>query len=259
MNTETQPRLVPTEDLPSYFQSKGIAYSAMGSLSLGFGHGNDQYRLYSYPGPADYETMGLFCEWHTGDFFEVDTGPHVAIGLRGPTREDPHRGRGLAIGILANEVCLPDAPDQPIPLFAGCPDAPGGPSFFIEDFSRNDGIAPVCDWQLSPGRHLPLLQGNGIYRIDIHVSKNHAWAGVWKIIEKQSAGGSVLRDYVFLDQVACSDEAFGFDGSSCPEVLADRGRGNAFIGSGFASPETTSLVKNIYLAHWKNQAGHLQV
>ena len=253
MKTQKHPRLVSTEDLPTYFQTRAIAYKAMGSLELGFGSGKDQYRLYSYPGPADDETMGLFCEWHTEDFFDVDTGPHVAIGLRGPAKEDPHRGRGLAIGILANEVCLPEAPDQPVPLFKGCPDSPGGPSFFIEDFSLNDGIAPISDWQASPGRHLPGLLGNGIYRIDIHVSKNQVWAGVWKVTKKQSPDGSVSRDYVFLDQVACSDEGFGLKGSPCPEDPADRGRGNAFIGSGFASPETRSRVENIYIAHWKTR------
>jgi len=253
MIAQKQPRLVPTEELPSYFQSKRIAHKALGSLSLGFGYGKDQYRLYDYPAPTNDETMGLFCEWHTEDYFDVDTGPHVAIGLRGPVKEDPHRGRGLAIGILANEICLPDAPDKPVPLFAGCPDAPGGPSFFIEDFSGNDGIAPINDWQLSRGRHLPRLQGNGVYRIDIHVSRNYAWAGVWKVTESRSEEGVLSRSYDFLNQVACSDVGPGFDGSPCPEDPADRGRGNAFIGSGFSDPETRSRVENIYVAHWKNR------
>jgi len=34
--------------------------------------------------------MGAFYEWHTESFFEVDTGPHIAIGLRGPEKEKPH-------------------------------------------------------------------------------------------------------------------------------------------------------------------------
>jgi hypothetical protein len=253
MKTQKQPGLVPTEELPSYFRSEGIAYKTLGSVNLGFGHGKDQYCLYDYPAPAGDETMGLFCEWHTEDYFDVDTGPHVAIGLRGPVKDDPHRGRGLAIGILANSVCLPDAPGQPVPLFDGCPDAPGGPSFFIEDFSGNDGAAPISDWQLCRGRHLPLLKGNGIYRIDIHVSKNHAWAGVWQVTETRSANGSVSRVYEFMDQVACSDAGPGFDGSPCPEDPADNGRGNAFIGSGFSDPETRSRVNHIYMAHWKNR------
>lgn len=256
MKDQEQPRLVRTQDLPSYFRSNGIAFTALGSLSLGFGQGNDQYRLYAYPAPADDETMGLFCEWHTRDFFDVDTGPHVAIGLRGPTQQSPHSGRGLAIGILANEVSLPEAPDHPVPLFVGCPDPPGGPSFFIEDFTLNDGINPVSAWQLSPGRHLPRLQGGGIYRIDIHVSKDQVWAGVWKVTETRAGDGSVSRDYRFLDQVACTDTWPGMVGqkaSNCPEAPADRGQGNAFIGSGFASPETRSRVDNVYIAHWKNQ------
>lgn len=254
MNKRTPPQLVPTEDLPSYFQSNGIAFRALDTLSLGFGHGKDQYRLYAYPDPADDEIMGLFCEWHTGDFFDVDTGPHVAIGLRGPVKADPHRGRGLAIGILSNQMTLPEDPDHPVPLFRGCPDPPGGPSFFVEDFTLNDSVAPVTAWQLSPGRHLPELLGNGIFRIDIHVSRDHVWAGVWKVTEDLSATAAVSRSYTFLDQVACSDQDLGFSGLPCPEEPADRGQGNAFIGSGFADPETNSWVDNIYIAHWKNTA-----
>ena len=116
----------------------------------------------------------------------VTIGPHVAIGLRGPLEEDPHRGRGLAIGILASQMNNPADPDHPIPLFKGCPDPPGGPSFFIEDFTLNDGIAPISEWQLSPGQGLSRLQGHGIYRIDIHVSWGQVWAGVWKVTEKRS-------------------------------------------------------------------------
>lgn len=253
--SEKQPELVRTEDLPEHFRAHNIAYKSLGSVGLGFGHGKDQYRLYDYPAPQDDETMGLFCEWHTEDYFNVDTGPHVAIGLRGPVKEDPHRGRGLAIGVLAGEICLPANPGQLVPLFAGCPAAPGGPSFFIEDFSRNDGHTPVPDWQLSRGRHLPELQGHGVYRIDIHISKTHAWAGVWQIQERGLAGGSVRREYTFMNQVYCCQEGPGYSGtpgSPCPELAIDRGRGNAFIGSGFSDPETRSRVDNIYIAHWKS-------
>lgn len=197
--------------------------------------------------------MGLFCEWHTEDFFDVDTGPHLAIGMRGPTVEAPHRGRGLAIGTLANSTSDPGNPDVEIPLFAGCPDAPGGPSFFIEDFSRNDGIAPIRAWQLSLGRELPLLRGNGTYRIDIHVTAHDVWAGVWKIDEKRKFLGSRRRRYLPLGEIRCSAEgpAFSGDGRSpCPEHESDRGRGNAFIGTGFANPETRSWVDHIHIAHW---------
>ena len=251
------PRLVPTDELASYFLSNRIAHTAMGSLNLGFGDGNKQYHLYSYPGPADDETMGVFCEWHTEDFFEVDSGPHVAIGMRGPVKKDPHRGRGIAIGILANQVDNPGDPDHPVQLFRGCPDPPGGPSFFIEDFTSNDGITAISEWQLSLGQCLPQLQGNGIYRIDIHVSIGCVWAGVWKVTKKRSVDGVTERNYTFLGQTVCSDEAPGFSGdanSPCPEHPLDRGRGNAFIGSGFANPETRSWMDNVYIAHWKNQS-----
>ena len=82
MADETAPRLIPTEDLEAWFRTRGITYRACGSQPLGFGHGQPQYRLHEFPAPRDDETMGLFCEWHTEDFFDVDSGPHVAIALR---------------------------------------------------------------------------------------------------------------------------------------------------------------------------------
>lgn len=249
MKTRSVPQLIPTRELPGYFRSRGIEYRACGSQPLGFGQDKPQYRFHEYPAPADDETMGLFCEWHTRDFFDVDTGPHVAIGLRGTVADDPHRGRGLAIGILAGNMPSPDNPELMASLFKGCPDWPGGPAFFVEDFSLNDGTAPVESWQLSPGRHLPDLLGSSVYRIDIHVSRDHVWAGVWKVVEDAVSNE---RRYDFLDQVACSDKHPGFSGSPCPEQPQDRGRGNAFIGSGFADPDNRSSVGNIYLAHWKS-------
>ena len=258
MNTRKQPRLVPTEDLASYFRSSGIAFTTVPHLSLGFGHGNDQYCLFPYPGPADDETMGIFFEWHTEDFFAVDTGPHLAIGLRGPVKKDPHRGRGLAIGILASHVSNPEDPEHPIQLFKGCPDPPGGPSFFIEDFTLNDGIAAINEWQLSLGQHLPRLQGNGVYRVDIHVSLGCVWAGVWEVTKTLSDVGTDERTYTFLGQTICSGGGPGYSGdpdSPCPEVALDQGQGNAFIGSGFAHPDTRSWVENIYIAHWKGACG----
>ena len=257
MKTRTSPRLVPTKDLPSYFQSNGIAYQQVGSLALGFGHGNEQYRLYSYPGPADDETMGVFCELHTENYFEVDTGPHIAIGLRGPVKQDPHRGRGLAIGILASQLINPEDPDHPLELFKGCPPPPGGPSFFIEDFTINEGTAPIRQWQLSPGQDLPQLRGYGIYRLDIHVSKDQVWAGIWEVSKQGSGKDEAGPDYSFLGQASCTDEGPGYSGnpcSPCPEDDLDRGQGNVFIGTGFSDPETSCWIDNIYIAHWKNIA-----
>lgn len=244
---------MPSEDLAAYLRSNAIGFRTLDKLGLGFGQGKPQYELYDYPAPADDETMGLFCEWHTDNFFDVDTGPHVAIGLRGPVEDHPHRGRGLAIGILASETCDPENPDVSVPLFRGCPEPPGGPSLFIEDFSLNDGIAPVSAWQLSPGRHLPELLGYGIFRIDIHVSREHVWAGVWKVTQARNAKGRESRVYTFLDQVACSDRGLGFTGAPCAELAADKGQGNAFIGAGFADPDNRSWVDHIHIAHWKNR------
>ena len=256
MNKRTPPPLVPSEELASYFRSRDIAFVKVGRLDLGFGDGRDQYRFYDYPGPADDETMGLFCEWHTEDYFEVDSGPHVAIGMRGPVRDDPHRGRGLAIGILANCAPNPADPEHPFPLFKGCPEPPGGPAFFIEDFTICDGNTPVCDWQLSAGRRLPGLTGHGIYRIDIHVSRASVWAAVWKVTGKDAGKGGAGRSYEFLGETFCPDPAFGPAGGRagwCCEDPLDGGRGNAFIGTGFSDPKTRSWVGNIHIAHWKNQ------
>ena len=255
MTTRIPPRLVPTEVLTSWFRSRDIAFTAVEPLALGFGQGRDQYRFYPYPAPRDDETMGVFCEWHTEDYFEVDSGPHIAIGMRGPVMHDPHRGRGLAIGILANRAIVPDDPDNPAPLFKGCPDPPGGPSFFIEDFTVCDGTTPVCDWQLSTGQCLPELTGHGVYRIDIHVSRNAVWAGVWQVKNSPSSGSEKTRTYTFLGQTVCPDpelEADAKPGLKGCEVAADRGQGNAFIGTGFSDPQTRSRVENIFIAHWKN-------
>jgi hypothetical protein len=257
MTSIEHPQCVPTEDLPTYFASRGIAYEDVGALSLGFGHGRPQYRLYSYPAPAIDETMGVFCEWHTEDFFAINTGPHFAIGMRGPSQDDPHRGRGLAIGILSNQTSHADNPNQPVPLFRGCPDPPGGPACFIEDFTGNDGVAPARNWQLSLGQKLPLLCGNGIYRLDIHVSHSHVWAGVWKVSIQPDTENKPTRNYTFLAQTACPDNTPGF-GNSPRTALLDQGRGNAFIGSAFADPQTRSWVDNIYIAHWKTQGAGLQ-
>ena len=253
MNTPNTPQLIATKDLPSHFLTNGISYASHAALDLNFGKGNDQYQLYTYPSPAPDETMGIFFEWHTEDFFAVNTGPHLGIGLWGPVKEDPHRGRGLAIGILASHMNNPDDPDHPIPLFEGCPGPPGGPSFFIEDFSGNDGIAPIRDWQLSKGQPLPSLRGSHIYRIDIHVSADNVWVGIWQVIEHQNTVGTSHRSYAFLAQGTCAEEAQTPGGAirPCPHATPDRNRGNAFIGTAFADPETRSRVDNIYIANWK--------
>jgi hypothetical protein len=234
--------LIRTEDLPGWLDSNAIAWQRQKKLGIGFGVGQDQYRLFRYPGPADDETMGLFCEWHTEDYFDADSGPHIAIGLRGPVPDDPHRGRGLAIGILSAEQ------------FEGCPPAPGGPAMFIEDFTINEGTAAVRDWQLSRGKALPSLGGNGVYRIDIHVSRQQVWAGVWQVSMARATSAGKVRDYLFLGQVSCSPDMPACRDNAaapCPEAALDKGVGNAFIGTGFSNPESRSWIDSIFLAHWK--------
>ena len=88
MTSPKPPRLIPTPELQSFFAAYGISYQHVGALNLGFGEGKDQYQLFNYPGPEDDETMGIFFEWHTGNYFDVDTGPHIAIGLRGPVNKE---------------------------------------------------------------------------------------------------------------------------------------------------------------------------
>ena len=51
--------MVPTGQLPQYFEANDIAYRACGAVGLGFGHGKPQYMLYDYPAPKDDEVMGL--------------------------------------------------------------------------------------------------------------------------------------------------------------------------------------------------------
>ena len=113
MNVLSGSSAEPPGDWPAFLRTRGVSHVVLPRLDLGFGRDARQFRLYPYPAPAEGETMGLVCEWHTENFFDVDSGPHLAIGLRGPTDEAPHNGRGLAIGVLANRLCLPEDPDNP--------------------------------------------------------------------------------------------------------------------------------------------------
>ena len=244
---------VPARLLPGWFRDHGIEYRSVPDLKLAFGHGNPQYRLWSYPAPTEDETMGVYFEWHTEDYFDVDTEPHLAVGMRGPTRSHPHRGRGLAIGILANSMIDPETPDRPVALFRGCPDLPGGPSCFIEDFTNNNPGVPAEDWQLSVGKPLPQLRGNRVYRIDLEVGDERVWAGVWEIKKQQTRTGEMQHAYTYLGEVISPDPARSLKRTSCVIEAADRAVGNVFIGSGFADPETTSWIGQLHIAHWKNR------
>jgi hypothetical protein len=236
---------VPAAELPDYFRAREIHFERMPRIDLGFGADKPQYRFMRYALPGPGCAMGIFFEWHTRDFFDSPDGPHLAVAVRGPVEEDPHRGRGLAIGILAGDAPDPANPDGRVPLFDGCPPYPGGPSCFIEDFTINEGTAPIPTWQMTGGRELPALGNQGIYRIDIRVTTQNTRAGVWQVFDD--------GDYRCLAQVDCRDGGPGsLAGSNapCPELPEDSGVGNAFIGTGFASPETLSFADNIYLAHW---------
>jgi hypothetical protein len=237
-----EPRLVPSADLPAWFRARGISFLEAGRLALGFGADRPQYRLFDYPAPAPRETMGIFFEWHTKDFFSDPRGPHLAVGLRGPRPDDPHRGRGLALGVLAASAT--DSDGNTRPLFAGCPEAPGGPALFLEEFTVNDGVRPVEEWQLSHCIPVPGLAGDGVYRVDLHVAQAEVWAAVWK----REAGG-----YRFLAQACCAENPPRRAGHAAPsprEHPEDRGQGNAFIGNGFADPDNLSFVDHVVIAHW---------
>jgi hypothetical protein len=244
------PPLIPTDELTTHFAAQRIACKSCGDLELGFGAGNPHYRLYDYPAPASDETMGVFFEWHTEDFFSV-TGGHLAVGLNGPLPDDPHRGRGLAIGHFAGWIPDPDQPGKRLAQFPGCPGHPGGPSMFLEEFTVNEGRAAAREWQLTPGRQMDQLVDGRIYRIDIHVSRTNVWAGVW---QKHMSSRSGAIAYTFLDQVSCRDR-LPFDDQRpappCHRHPDDRDCGNAFIGTAFADPETRSCVRHIHIAHWQ--------
>jgi hypothetical protein len=246
MKDLNMPEPVPTACLAGHFREAGVPFVRHGRLDLGFGEAMPQYRFFEYALPGPGQTMGMFFEWHTADFFDAASGPHLAVGLRGPLQHDPHRGRGLAIGILASHAPDPAEPGRRLPLFAGCPEPPGGPAFFLEDFSINEGTAPVESWQLSCCKHAAKLRNDRCYRIDLHVSSDTAWAGVWLVEDS----GAV---YIPMGQTHCGECGPGAyaDGSRpCPELPEDRGVGNAFIGTGFADPSNRSWIDNLYIAHW---------
>ena len=237
---------VSSADLDAHFRERGILFEQQPRIALGFGEGHPQYRFMEYALPGPGHVMGIFFEWHTEDFFSSPDGPHLAVGIRGPVEDDPHRGRGLAIGILASDAPDPADSEKRIRLFEGCPPAPGGPSYFIEDFSINEGTAPIPSWQMTDGKAMPELANGGVYRIDIHVSTGTTWAGIWQVMEDG-------RAYRPLGQASCCEGGpASQDGppGPCPELPEDIGIGNAFIGTGFASPATKSFADNIYLAHW---------
>lgn len=254
MSATDFPQPVPASNLPRFFTDRGVAYSRYGRLQLGFGPAQPQYRFFDYSLPGPGQTMGIFLEWYTEDFFNSPHGPHLAVGLRGPLESDPHRGRGLAIGILASHAPDPSTPGHMLPLFAGCPEPPGGPAFFIEDFSINEGTAPVTSWQMSRCQNAENLGNAGTYRIDIHVSTLNVWTGIWKRQPDREA-------YLPVGQASCCDGSSGEPGGCagpCPELPADTGMGNAFIGTGFADPDNRSYIDNIFIAHWPETPGAKQ-
>jgi hypothetical protein len=230
------------EALPGWFRNRSIPFLDVGALGLGFGEGRPQYRLFDYPAPQPHETMGMFLEWRTADFFDTPEGAHLALGLRGPVPDDPHRGRGLAIGIFANRTRAPDGTD--IELFAGAPEPPGGPGMFLEEFTVNDGRRPIPAWQLSRCRDLPDLAGHRTYRIDLYVSRDDVWADVWEVLGD--------RSYRFLDHTRGTLHPPRDDrpGPACTEDPGDRGVGNAFIGNAFTTVDNRSRIDALFLAHW---------
>jgi hypothetical protein len=236
---------IPLEEMAGWFRRRSIPFLDAGALNLGFGEGQPQYRLYDYPGPQDEETMGMFLEWSTADYFDVPHGAHLALGMRGPVPEDPHRGRGLAIGMFSNRTTAPDGSD--VELFAGAPEPPGGPGMFLEEFTVNDGHRPIHEWQLSRCRDLPALVGHRTYRIDLFVSRNAVWTNVWEVLSD--------RSHRFLDHTNCGLHPPRDDrpAPSCAEDPGDRGVGNAFVGNGFAAPDNRSRIEALFIAHWPNR------
>ena len=238
---------MPTAGLAQHFRRHGIAFRREPALQLGFGEGRPQYRLYDYPLPDRPCTMGMFFEWHTADFFDAPVNAHLAVGLRGPRADDPHRGRGLALGMLS--ASTRDATGAVLPLFAGCAPPPGGPAMFIEEFTVNEGRAPIPDWQLSQARQLPGLGGSGVYRVDLHVSDTRVWAAIWQRLD----GGEDSR-YRFMAQTGTHLHP-PLAGGGRPHPASalhsdDQGVGNGFIGCGFSRADNQSRIEQLHLAHW---------
>lgn len=248
------PRPVPSPRLASHFRDHGIAHRKLEPLGLGFGPGQDQYALYEYPAPAPEETLGIFFDWHTKDFFSGTQAAHLAVGLRGPLPDDPHRGRGLAIGQFAAWAPNPDGANGKTALFDGCAPHPGGPALFIEEFTINEGTAPIVDWQMTPGVALPALADNGIYRVDLHVSFTNVWAGVWQV----DGPADDVDSYRFLAQLSCDAAPPFSDGRQPPSARIhadDEHVGNAFVGNAFGEVDTRSQVESLVLAHWRHEGG----
>lgn len=228
------PRPVPAARLGGWLKGRGIASRRLPRLHLGFGVNRGQYRLERYPDPGERGVMAMVFEWHTEDFFRAPEAAHLAAGLCGPMPEDPHRGRGLALGMLCNRGSGPDG--SPAPLFRGCPDPPGGPAMFIEDFTINEGTRPAAEWQLSDCVHLPELAGERSYQVELQVSRSAVWAGVWL------RTGRGVDDFRWL----------GETGSR--RLPREPGpRVNAFIGQGFAREDNRSMIDHWTLAHWATQ------
>lgn len=231
----SDPAALPAEQLAGWLRARGIPCRRLPRLRLGFGAGRGQFCLAPYPDPGPDGVLAMTFEWHTADFFSGPQTAHLAAGLCGPRPEDPHRGRGLAIGTLCNRGSGADG--APVELFRGCPDPPGGPAMFIEDFTRNEGTSPPADWQLSDCVRLPQLAGDGTYRVEIQVSVSAVWAGVW-----QRRGGGE-PDYRWL----------GATGST-GLPMEPGARANAFIGQGFAREDNRAWIEHWTLAHWRTRA-----
>lgn len=237
------PALIETDRLVDYFTRRRIDFNHYPRLELGFGKGRAQYQLFEYVLPHDECTMAAYFEWHTADFFDGPVNSHLAVGLRGPLVDDPHRGRGLALGMLSSETRGRDG--QKIPLFSGCASPPGGPAMFIEEFTVNDGQREIPSWQLSEARILPALGPDSIYRVNLEVSKTAVHAAIW-----QRDG----RQYQFLGQTDTQchpPSAYGGRKHPCSGMHPeDSGVGNAFIGNGFAREDNQSFIAGLVLAHW---------
>lgn len=238
-SSELQP--LPMEALKSWFKRNRIQFTDAGSLPLGFGHDQEQYQFYDYPAPGQHEAFGLFFEWETADFFDSPYSPHLAAGLWGPRRDDPHRGRGLAIGFFA--AFSLDKDGNQVPQFSGAPPHPGGPAMFIEDFTVNDGNEEIADWQLTECRLLPDLAGNRRYRIHLLLSDSDVRAFLWEVLADNTCR--------FIDQISCTDDPpqTGLPQPYCGVYESDRGVGNVFVGHGFARPDNNSRIESLCIAH----------
>lgn len=213
--------LIPTEQLPQYFNNNNIEFRTVPNF---YGTGGElDYLFVPTRNLQEGETIGVFFELYTGISLNDDD-VHWAVGLRGPRPGGPadhYAGRGLALGKLGFDHC-------------------SGPGGFIEDFTaaKQGGELQLTYCEPEP------LQNRATYRIDVHVSKLNVFVAVW---EKRNTWW--LGDYyVPIAEYSCTHHDGPGRTGYCPQDPVDEPYGGVFIGSAFLDPGYGWTASNIHIA-----------